>query len=180
MKNKDPSDSFPKVPSTKIPYYLRLLSYMLLDWAQILNGSGFFWRVPSIGGSWGRLGRGWDGGGGAADSLSMAWEAWRGESVWTLRWLETLCWELPWLSLRSNCCCEEREIKKRWRETITREHHYSVTGSEARSIKECTRQREQERSPWRHQTLNMNLIHSMTIQAFKEFYSSILRECHQT
>lgn len=39
--------------------YLRLLSYMLLDWAQILKGSGFLWMVPSAGESWGgRPGRG--------------------------------------------------------------------------------------------------------------------------
>ena len=54
--------------------YLRLLSYMLLDWAQILKGSGFFWMVPSAGGSWGgRPGSGWAwGGGGAAAAVSVA------------------------------------------------------------------------------------------------------------
>ncbi len=108
-------------PATGTPYYLRLLSYMLLDWAQILKGSGFFWRVPSTGGSCGRLGRGWEGGGGAADSLSRAWEAWRGESVWMLRWLDTLCWELPWLSLRSNCCCGGE--KKRENMNRKKKHH---------------------------------------------------------
>lgn len=37
--------------SNKLELYSRLLSYMLLDCAQILKGSGFFWRVrvPSAG-----------------------------------------------------------------------------------------------------------------------------------
>lgn len=86
--------------------YLRLLSYMLLDWAQILKGSGFLWMVPSAGESWaGRLGRGWEGGGGATLSLrGGARDGCKGESVWMLLWLETLCWELFWLSFRDNCC----------------------------------------------------------------------------
>ena len=69
---------------------------MLLDWAQILKGSGFLWMVPSAGESWGgRPGRGWEGAGGAALSLrGGARDGWTGESVWALRWLETLCWEL--------------------------------------------------------------------------------------
>lgn len=92
--------------------YLRLLSYMLLDWAQILKGSGFLWMVPSAGESWGgRLGRGWEGGGGAALSLrGGARDGCTGESVWMLRWLETLCWELFWLSFLDNCCWRSRSI----------------------------------------------------------------------
>src|SRR4029434_9496573 len=53
--------------------YLRLLSYMLLDWAQILKGSGFFWMVPSAGGSWGgRPGSGWAWGGGGRCPLGVS------------------------------------------------------------------------------------------------------------
>lgn len=89
----------PKVPTTKIPYYLRLLSYMLLDWAQILNGSGFLASTPSVAGSWGgRPGSGWAGGGGAVVSVDGACDEWRGESEGTLRWL-------PWLSFLSSGCC---------------------------------------------------------------------------
>lgn len=100
---------WPLLPLTR--YSLRL-SYMLLDWAQILKGSGFFWRVPLVGGSnGGRLGRGWVGGGGtgggaasvSAGTGGTAGTARAGESVWVLRWLHTLCWELPWLSFLSNC-----------------------------------------------------------------------------
>lgn len=92
--------------------YLRLLSYMLLDWAQILKGSGFLWMVPSPVESWaGRLGKGWEGGGGAMLSLrGGARDGCPGESVWTLRWLETLCCELFWLSFLDNCC---------WRSTVS-------------------------------------------------------------
>lgn len=77
-------------------FYLRLLSYMLLDWAQILKGSGFLWAVPSSAASrGGSPGRGCDGTGGAAFSLSPAAEdECEGESAWALRWLETLSWEL--------------------------------------------------------------------------------------
>lgn len=102
-----PRDPAPQAPATKIPYYLRLLSYMLLDWAQILKGSGFLARVPSAGMScWGRPGSGWTGAGGAAVSVERACVAWSGEeSEGALRWLDTLCWELPWLSFLSNCCC---------------------------------------------------------------------------
>lgn len=89
----------PQAPTTKIPYYLRLLSYMLLDWAQILNGSGFLASVPSVAGSWGgRPGSGWTGGGGGAVSVDGACEEWRGESEGKLRWL-------PWLSFLSSGCC---------------------------------------------------------------------------
>lgn len=99
-------------PTTKIPYYLRLLSYMLLDWAQILNGSGFLASVPSVAGSWGgRPGSGWAGGGGAAVSVDGAWEEWRGESEGTLRWL-------PWLSFLSSGCCghsdESMHLEMKW------------------------------------------------------------------
>lgn len=100
------------------------LSYMLLDCAQILKGSGFFWRVPLVGGSnGGKLGRGWVGGGGTgggAASVSVgtggtAGTARAGESVWVLRWLHTLCWELPWLSFLSNCWQTKREVGERWK-----------------------------------------------------------------
>lgn len=102
--------------------YLRLLSYMLLDWAQILKGSGFLWMVPSAGESWGgRLGRGWEGGGGATLSLrGGAREGCTGESVWMLRWLETLCWELFWLSFLDNCCWRSRSISlDNWKSAVT-------------------------------------------------------------
>lgn len=92
--------------------YLRLLSYMLLDWAQILKGSGFLWMVPSPWESWaGNPGKGCDGGGGALLSLSGAARDWcTGESVWALRWLETLCCELFWLSFLDNCCWRSKSI----------------------------------------------------------------------
>jgi len=92
--------------------YLRLLSYMLLDWAQILKGSGFLWMVPSAWESWdGRPSNGCEGGGGAVLSLrGGARDGCRGESVWALRWLETLCWELFWLSFLDNCCWRSRSI----------------------------------------------------------------------
>ena len=100
---------------------------MLLDWAQILKGSGFFCSVPSGGGSWGgRLGKGWVGGGGTAGDEATAsggstgtqgtqGTARSGESVWTLRWLHTLCCELPWLSFRSSCCKRKRRERERER-----------------------------------------------------------------
>ena len=93
LPSATPRDPAPQAPATKIPYYLRLLSYMLLDWAQILKGSGFLARVPSTATScWGRPGSGWTGAGGAAVSVDRACEAWRGEeSEGALRWLETLC-----------------------------------------------------------------------------------------
>lgn len=92
--------------------YLRLLSYMLLDWAQILKGSGFLWVVPSPWESWeGRPGKGCEGAGGVLLSLrGAAREECTGESVWVLRWLETLCWELLWLSFLDNCCRGSRSI----------------------------------------------------------------------
>lgn len=34
---------------------------------------------------------------------------WLGESVWVLRWLHTLCWELFWLSFLSNWCWKDRK-----------------------------------------------------------------------
>lgn len=108
-------------PPPKI-IYLRLLSYMLLDWAQILKGSGFLWMVPSAGESWGgRLGRGWEGGGGAALSLwGGARDGCTGESVWMLLWLETLCWELLWLSFLDNCCWRSRSIRfHNWKSAVT-------------------------------------------------------------
>lgn len=90
---------------------------MLLDCAQILKGSGFFWRVrvPSAGSWGGRPGRGWVGaaGVGATASLGMAEGGWPGESVWALRWLHTLCWELLWLSFLSNWCWEEKKQSER-------------------------------------------------------------------
>ena len=69
---------------------------MLLDWAQILKGSGFLWMVPSAGMSWvGSPGRAWEGAGGTLSLWGAAREGWTGESVWlVLRWLDTLCWEL--------------------------------------------------------------------------------------
>lgn len=110
-----PRANIPMQPSSnrhRIIIYLRLLSYMLLDWAQILKGSGFLWMVPSAGESWGgRPGRGWEGGGGATLSLrGGARDGCTGESVWALRWLETLCWELFWLSFLDNCCRKRRSI----------------------------------------------------------------------
>lgn len=86
---------------------------MLLDCAQILKGSGFFWRVrvPSAGSWGGRPGRGWVGaaGVGARASLGMTEGGWLGESVWVLRWLHTLCWELLWLSFLSKWCWVDRK-----------------------------------------------------------------------
>lgn len=102
--------------------YLRLLSYMLLDWAQILKGSGFLWIVPSAGESWGgRPGRGWEGGGGAMLSLrGGARDGCTGESVWALLWLETLCWELFWLSFLDNCCRRSRSISfNNWKSAVS-------------------------------------------------------------
>lgn len=89
---------------------------MLLDCAQILKGSGFFWRVrvPSAGSWGGSPGRGWVGaaGVGATASLGMAEGGWLGESVWVLRWLHTLCWELLWLSFLSNWCWVDRKQRE--------------------------------------------------------------------
>lgn len=90
---------------------------MLLDCAQILKGSGFFARVrvPSAGSWGGRPGRGWVGaaGVGATASLGMTEGGWLGESVWVLRWLHTLCWELLWLSFLSNWCWLDRKQRER-------------------------------------------------------------------
>ena len=75
--------------------YSRRLSYMLLDWAQILKGSGFFCPVLSV----------WSGAGASAGGYSgSACVLWLGDAVWRLRWLETLCWELFWLSFLSRGC----------------------------------------------------------------------------
>lgn len=91
-----------------IKIYSHRLSYILLDCAQILKGSGFFWRVrvPSVGSWGGKTGRGWVGAAevGTTASLGMLEGGWLGESVWVLRWLHTLCWELFWLSFLSNWC----------------------------------------------------------------------------
>lgn len=77
--------------------------------------------VPSTE-SWdGRLGSGWEGAGGAALSLSGAARgACTGESAWRLRWLETLCWELLWLSFLDNCCQTHAERSIRFH-TVTLE-----------------------------------------------------------
>lgn len=45
---------------------------------------------------------------GATASLGMTEGGWLGESVWMLRWLHTLCWELFWLSFLSNWCCVDK------------------------------------------------------------------------
>ncbi len=114
-----PSDPLPMHPPPEphITYaYFHTCSWTGPDFKGIwfLLESSVYWRV--LWQAWQGLG----GGGGAADSLSRAWEAWRGESVWMLRWLDTLCWELPWLSLRSNCCCggeKKRENMNRKKKT---------------------------------------------------------------
>lgn len=81
---------------------------MLLDWAQILKGSGFFCPELSV----------WSGAGASAGGYSgSTCVPWLGDAVCRLRWLETLCWELFWLSfLSSGCCKKAREgaKKERW------------------------------------------------------------------
>lgn len=75
--------------------YSRRFSYMLLDWAQILKGSGFFCPELSV----------WSGAGASAGEYSgSTCVPWLGDAVCRLRWLETLCWELFWLSFLSSGC----------------------------------------------------------------------------
>lgn len=78
--------------------YSRRFSYMLLDWAQILKGSGFFCPELSV----------WSGAGASAGGSSgSTCVLWLGEAVCRLRWLATLCWELFWLSFLSSGCWKE-------------------------------------------------------------------------
>ena len=80
--------------------YLRRFSYMLLDWAQILKGSGFFCPELSV----------WSEAGASAGGYSGSTCApWLGEAVCRLRWLATLCWELFWLSFLSSGCWKGSE-----------------------------------------------------------------------
>lgn len=87
--------------------YSRRFSYMLLDWAQILKGSGFFCPELSV----------WSGVGASAGGYSgSTCVLWPGEAVCRLRWQETLCWELFWLSFLSSGCwkqASERSKKRR-------------------------------------------------------------------
>jgi len=108
---------------------------MLLDWAQILKGSGFLWMVPSAAGeSWGgRPGSGWEGAGGGGAALSLrggARDGCKGESAWLLRWLETLCWELFWLSFLDSCCLGGKQSYARWRVDNKMHAGTSVEGGE--------------------------------------------------
>lgn len=88
-------------------YYSRRFSYMLLDWAQILKGSGFFCPELSV----------WSGAGASAGGYSGGTcVLWLGEAVCRLRWLETLCWELFWLSFLSSGCW--KQASERSKKTI--------------------------------------------------------------
>lgn len=85
--------------------YSRRFSYMLLDWAQILKGSGFF--CPELSACSGA-------GASAVGYSGSTCVLWLGDAVCRLRWLETLCCELFWLSFLSNGCWKQaRGGKKR-------------------------------------------------------------------
>ena len=86
----------------------------------------------------GRPGRGWVGaaGVGPTASLGMAEGGWLGESVWVLRWLHTLCWELLWLSFLSNWCWVDRKQRVRCvSDGGGHEQRMEVEGSESESEK---------------------------------------------
>lgn len=89
--------------------YSRRFSYMLLDWAQILKGSGFFCPELSV----------WSGVGASVGGYSgSTCVLWLGEAVCRLRWLETLCWELFWLSFLSSGCWKQASERSKKRIVI--------------------------------------------------------------